>query len=519
MKKYISRIGIYGGFILSLFTTPLFAQEYSDLTPAALEKINLNNVWQKTSNAAGAVWSETPKYSYVDAGYEYYNGNFHRPQQGADGNSLHFKSEGNLILNKTRVWGFFSYNRDNINGTQFNSSIIDPYRGMPYYVADTVMSNWKNQHYNMAFRVAYPLSAHLAIGLEGRYQADLGAKQMDSRTLNRQMTLTLKPSAVYSLNEHHHFGASFEYYSLKEESEMSNVNANVDQTYYKLYGLGTAVIGLGSGRSTDYVGNNVGGALQYQYRGNVNILLEGSYNLKVEDVRVSFSTPQDDSSVRDNIWKGSAVFIKDGKFFLNSLSLIYINRRIDGIQYITKYDNTTSQQGWQTLYSNVRSKYNTDNLSAIYTLMKKRHNEYSWLANASVSYQNEKDVYLMPYSDKKAENLKIGLGGKINSSLSNKLSKRLLTGIDLFYNKNLSGEYNYQGSHADYPVVTKFETVDLNYLITNYYGINLSAVYSQRIKEDLKADIYIKANYKYTKAKDFEFNHRSIIEFSIGSSF
>lgn len=518
MKKYIKYI--YVGVLLSVIITPARAQVISDITPATLERIELNNTWQKTDNAAGAVWTNTPKYSYVNAGYQFYDGNFRRLQQGQDGSNINFNAVGNLILNKTKVFGFFSYNHDNINGSQYNASIIDPYRGMPFYVADTVVSNWRNQHYDMGFRVAHPLNNHWAIGLEGLYSAVLGAKQMDPRTLNKQMTLVIKPSVIYSFNEKNHIGATFQYYNTKEESSMTNENSLIDQNYYAMYGLGTAIKGIGSGRITNYDGNDVGGAIQYQHQGFFNVLLEGGYNLKVEDAKITFDRPRYDSSVRDNIWKGMAIISKTCGLFENFFNITYINRHIDGIQYINQYNTTSSSgAGWDMLYKSVRSKYETNDIKADYTLLKKRENEYMWKTNLSVLYLSQKDEYLLPYSDMKYKNIKFDINGKYNFILSNKLTKRLLTGLDLFYNKNLSGEYNYGGSHANYLVVTQFETSEINYMKTNFYGLNISAVYSQRVKKDLKADIYLKTNYYYAKTKDFDFSHRSLFEFSFGCNF
>lgn len=300
---------------------------------------------------------------------------------------------------------------------------------------------------------------------------------------------------------------------------MSNSNTYVDQKYYKMYGLGTAIAGIGAGRTTDYKGNNVGGALQYGYNGCINLLFESSYNYKVEDAKISFTSPYDEGTTRDSRWEQSLRLQKESGNYINSFQLNYLVRRIDGIQYITAYNSNTENPGYVTLSSNVRSKYKTNSLGADYTLMKKRVSDYAWRLNASALYSSQKDEYLLPYSDKKSENVKFNLGGKANLNLSNKLNKRLLLGADVCYNKNLSGEYNYNGPHADYPVVTKFETTDLNYLITNYYGFNVSAVYSQRVKADLKADAYAKVDVNYTKAKDFDFGHRSVLEVSVGCNF
>lgn len=520
MKTKTKYIAWCLGLLLSSSTVSVSAQNNSDeeVTPAALERTKLTSIWHNTNNAAGNVFDEMKKYSTVDMTYQYYDGNYRRPQQAKDGNSLQFASEGNLLLGKTRVWGFFSYHRDRLNSTQFNASILDPYRGMPYFVADTVVSDWKNQHYQLGFKVAQPLGTRFAIGFEGWYLASTGAKQMDPRTDNSQMTLTVKPSVAYAFSDNDRIGITFEYTNLKEESTMSNVNTSVDQTFYSMYGLGTALIGLGAGRYTNYEGNSFGSSLQYEMKGDIDVLLEGTFRRKVEDVNI-YSTDKHDASVRDRLWQGSAQLRKEGNAFINSLDIVYFNHHIDGIQTISQRDNSEEQQGWMTLYSNVRSKYTTNNVEASYNLLRKRAGEYAWKLRAGMQYLNENDIYILPYSVKNYENMKFIAGGKVNFKLSDRCINRLLMGADFFYNKNLSGKYVYGGSHADYPTVKKFETTDTNYLLTDYYGVNVSAVYSQRVKEDLKADLYAKANFNYTKAKDFGFNHRSVFEFSVGCNF
>ena len=39
----------------------------------------------------------------------------------------------------------------------------------------------------------------------------------------------------------------------------------LDQDYYILYGLGTAIKGIGSGVTSNYIGDRFGGALQYNF--------------------------------------------------------------------------------------------------------------------------------------------------------------------------------------------------------------------------------------------------------------
>lgn len=520
MRKYIKPIIISAqyAFLLLIISPALKAQENKVLsTPAAYESYKLGSLWQQSTNAAGSLIDNPVQFSELNAGYKLVNGSFHRPQEEAKGSSIFIDTEGSIKLKKAYVWGRFNYSRDERKDVTYNSSIIDPFRGMPYYVADSLPANWSNQRYDLQFRVATPkLRNVLSLGLEGSYKAYLGAKQRDPRTENYFYTLELKPGIVYSPNDKHNIGLNFKYASLKEESEMSQENRNVDPVYYELYGLGTAVKGLGSGRTTNYVGNEIGGGLQYNYRGAINLLFGANYSAKVEDVEISFSTPRDDSSTKDQIWNTNLTIYTNGKEYTHYLKLDYQDRSIDGIQYITKYDNT---EGWQSLYKSVRSTYKTKTAKALYTLMANRDEEYNWRVDAGVNYEKKNDTYILPYSVKNTENIAFSLGGKKNFALSDKRTKRLLIGAGIAYNKNLSGEYNYNGQHSDYSVVKYFEQTDLNYLISDYYTVNSSAVYSQRYNETTNATVFAKVNFSYSKTSDFDFSNRTRAEFSIGLNF
>jgi len=493
------------------------AQEVN--TPAAYELKSTENLWRQTNNAAGSLIDNSYNYTIVNSSYDFYNGNFHRPQQGESGKDFNFNSEGAILLDKFYVWGSFNYTQNNIKDANYNASIIDPYRGMPYIVADTNKSDWRNQHYDLRFRVATFPHKKVAFGIEGIYKASIGAKQRDIRTENLFYLLNLKPGIVYSFDKKHHLGLNGEYYSIKEESNMSNVNTYIDQQYYELYGLGTSVQGIGSGRTTNYVGSSFGGSLQYNYRGPINLLFESSYSKKNETVEIGFSRPRKDASVADEILNAKLIMFKKEQDYTNRISLNLTNRKINGTQYVTKYDNSISQLGWIVMSSAVRSTFTNTTLIADYTLIANEGLEYNWVIGMRGKYEAEDDVYLLPKSNKNAANVTTNIYGKKSFKISDKLLKRFLVGVDLSYNKNLSGEYQYSGQHADYLIVTDFEKTDLNYLIANYYSAGISACYSQKLDEAKKANLFIKADFNYTYTSDFDFNNRRLAQISFGFNF
>lgn len=516
MKK-ISYILIILFFLLSLEN--ILAQEMNH-SPAAIEKMKLDQLWHKTDNAAGIFFDGTENYTSLNMSYNSINGNFHRPQQGKNENIWGFDAEGGVKLDKMYLWGEFRYSRNAIKDANYNASIIDPFRGMPYFVADTNISNWNNQHYELAFKACMPhVTNHLSAGIAGGYKASLGAKQRDPRTENYLMKLELKPSIVYSPSTSHHIGLNLVYYSLKEESNMENINTDISQTYYELYGLGTAVIGLGSGRTTNYVGNNIGGGIQYNYTGNVNVLFSSDYSLKVEEVEISFTTPKDDSATKQTLWKNNLYLHTTAKDHSHYLNVEYAKRHIDGIQYITLRDVSETYKGWISLHKNIRSTYKDQFLQIGYDYTKNAQNEYKWLAGIQMGIKEKKDVYLIPRSEKKIKNAFGEIHGKYNCNLSDKLAKRLLMGISFAYNKNLSGHYLYGGSHPEYPIVTELEQGDFDYLSSDFYALNVSATYSQRIKKENKINFFIKANGIFAKGQNTYFNDRNNLLFTLGCNF
>ncbi|MDN4753221.1 hypothetical protein QYZ87_01540 [Porphyromonadaceae bacterium W3.11] len=517
MKRNIVRgLGLLS--FVWLFGTSLYAQV---LSPAGLEMLKQQKFWLHSQNAAGTVFDDTRNYSNVNIGYGIEEGDFHRPQEGENIKSLNVGSEGFLSLKDVYVWGKFSFEQKNVNNAGYNASITDPFRGMPYYVVDLHKSKWRNQYYDLEFRVGTPIYwSKIAFGLQGAYTASIATKQRDPRVDTRFYTLDLIPSITYSIAEKHKLGLTFEYASIKEDSRMSNANNYVDQDYYELYGLGVAVRGIGSGRTTNYFGHKLGAGLQYNYiTSRVNLLFEGTYTAKVENVEVSFDDPKKDASVKDQSIQANVSIYNKGNRYSHYFKTGYYFNHIDGIQYVSQRDNSESQKGWMDLFKSIRSTYRLHVVSANYSLYKNMGEEYSWKLDASMMYKKYQDEYLLPNSTKRAENLYFGLCGKKNVALSDLMNNRLLLSISAGYNKSLSGGYYYGGSHADYITVTQIEKLDNNYLTSNYYQIGANITYSQKYRTDKKANIFAKAGYDYVKTNDYNFDHRSHLTFSIGANF
>lgn len=488
-------------------------------SPAAFELWQAKRLWHQSSNASGSLIDNPHQYSLLNAGYSFYGGDFHRPQEGQGGSEFSVNTEGVQILKNLYTWGSFSYTHENVENAGFNTSLIDPFRGMPYIVVDTNLSDWLKQHYDLKFKVATTQKNKLSFGLEGIYKASIGAKQRDVRTRNQLYFLSFKPGLIYSINKSHRIGINGDFFSIKEESGNSNESAYIDQKYYESYGLGTAVEGIGSGRTTNYFGYNFGGGIQYNYTGEINLIAEGTYATKKEDVQVSFSTPKPDAMVNDRRINGKITLFTTKNNLTHYFSGAFSNRLIDGTQHLTRFDNAIDQRKWVIVSSSIRSKYQTTIINAQYDLIKEQSDEYSWKAGLGANYTSINDTYLLPYSYKRANNITLNIHGKKNFFLSNPLSERLLVGMTLEYKHNLSGEYKYSGQNPEYPTVKDLEKPDLEYLISGYQAAEVSAVYSRKLNPEKKTNLYVEMNFRYINTDHFSYTNRYLGQIKIGSNF
>lgn len=506
--------------LLLLGAAPTMAQQ--DNSPAAMEKLKEHNLWFNTMNAAGTVYDNTRNFSNIIVNYDIEDGDFRRPQQGKKDKNLSVSSEGFMDLNKVYVWGKFSFKHENVTDAGYNASITDPFRGMPYYIVDEYLdSKWRNQFYDLQARVSSPvINNWLTLGLAGNYKASLAAKQRDPSVDTRFYTLRLVPSATFAFNEHHRAGVQIDYTSIKEDSRMDNVYYYLYQYYWATYGLGSSTQDYGSsGPSTNYIGDRIGAAVQYQYEaGPWNILLEGAYAKRVERAEQSYTTPRKMFEAKDQTIDVSGTILHEGEDFTHSLKAAWGYRHIDGIQFMNQRDNTESQQGWIDLHHDIRSTYVTRTASLKYGIMRNRDSEYNWRVDASVAYMGLKDKYILPPSAKDSKNLFIDLEAKKNFRVGDKLNNRLLVAVKGGLRNAMEGCYCYGGTHEEYPTIT-MEAADEAYLTSDAWHVGGSLTYSQQIKEDKKMHVFLKAAVDYHKSKADAFDKRTFASCTLGFNF
>ena len=158
---------------------------------------------------------------------------------------------------------------------------------------------------------------------------------------------------------------------------MKAVNSYVEQTYYLLSGLGMATETSGIQRFLTYNGNQVGGGLQYNYAGRMNILLDLGYSKKVEDAITTPTSPRYLGTTKDGLWSGKLMaYIPDAKKNTHFVEMNWQERKIDGIEYLQKWETDGEEGEYKVYYKSIRSTYKTQTMSLDYRYVINRGMEY-----------------------------------------------------------------------------------------------------------------------------------------------
>jgi len=518
--KYIVGAGV---LVLTLFIVQIATAQnrVEQSNPLSIELLKARSLWFNTGNSAGMVIDNLHNYGILEANYNLTSGDFKLKQDGENENILGVTTEGGQKIGGAYAWGKFSYNNITQKNTLFNTAMLDPHRGVPYYPVDPNLSDWKKQDYNLQMKVASrPLWDKYVLGVEAQYVAQTGAKQMDPRSEVYFYTINVKPAIAAMFGEHK-VGLNFEYENLVQETRRhTNSNNQIDQDVYVMNGLGnhyTAVIGGLQGLSSFlYEGNKFGGELQYSYGfSDIKFLLNGGYTYRVEDVISAVTKPKKEGSIKEESIKANLSVIKEGEN-LHRLNISYNSNLTSGIEYVQVLDQTYEVQRWIDMYSSIRSTFDQYDMVAIYDFYRGAAHEYKWKAGVVANYRFNDDVYFMPRSKRMVENLYLGVNGKINVPVN--LTNRFVAGADFIYKTNMINYYKYGGVDPTSIIITDFMTPDFEYMHQDYYKIGAQVSYFANISKSNNTGVYIKIALDYYKPTEGDGN-RVQTTFGVGLAF
>lgn len=516
--RYILTIGLSLSCFLGAFAQ---GHEQENDSPSARELNKLYFPWLHSNNAAGMLYDTGRPMATIRSNYSHRSGAFKHPQDGRSEKVLTVFSEGFANFANLLTYGSFEYNDLSINEAGYNASILDPHRGMPYYIADIHESNWRKHNYKLLFKVATePMYEKITLGLTGRYSALHGAKQRDPRTDNRLMQLELTPSAVFALNPNHRFGLSAGYTLLKEQSYMQNVNFSDSQDYYSLLGLGKAIKNIGDGETSDYKGVTLSGEAYYQTSlDDFTMMLTLGYRRQTETATVTFSTPNNRGSILLDGVRSSLEFSWDKSNLLHHLQLSGEYSKTRGIEYLNIRDNTEEQKGWVQLHRDVRSEYKRWSLGGTYTMVIKHGTTYDWKFELSSQVRDVADAYLIPRSDYGVRNWASALDVSKRIGLSETYGTELVLRAHGAYAHNLKGEYKYNGSNPDSPMVQGLEKGRLAYESASHMILGGEVTLASKLRPRANGMFFTSVGYDHTSAKSSALGKRGHLSISFGYNF
>ncbi len=512
-----------GALIMALMIVQLATAQNKNMpnTVASVELLKARSLWFDSNNGAGLGFDNLVNFSTLDANYLLKSGDFKFVQDGENENILGFTSEGGRELGDAYAWGKFSYNNVTQKNTQFNTAMLNPHRGVPYFPTDPNLSDWKRQEYTLEMKVTTrPMWDRYMFGLQAKYDAHTGAKQVDPRSEVYYYTVNFKPG-IAALFGNHKIGLNFEYENLSQETRRhTNSNNQVDQDVYVMRGLGnhyTAVIGgLQSLGSFLYKGNKIGGEVQYGYDfNNMRFFVRGGYDYRVEDVISSATKPKKEGSVKEqNIHANATLLIESDN--LSRIEASYSQGTTSGIEYVQVIDNSFEVQRWIDVYSSIRSEYNQSDIAVKYDFYRGAEHEYKWKAALFANYRKNDDIYFVPESSRMVENLYVGVNGGINLPVNQ--FNRFMASAGITYKNNMDGLYEYNGVAPESIVITDFMTPDFEYMKQSYYKIGGEISYFAGLGVNKRSGICLKVAADYYKPTEGDGN-RVIATFGVGFTF
>ena len=514
MKKIYLLLGLIG-----LSASVASAQEV--VREPHIEMNQARSLWFTSNNAAGMGVMPLDKYSIVGFNYNMEKGDFKLTQDGEKETLAGFNTNGATSVGKTQLWGTFDYRNIVEKDASFITNLYDPHRDMPYYVADAVMSKFKKQSYDLGVKAAFPqLWGFVTPGMDLQYTTQTGAKQRDPRSVTYYLTVKANPSLLFELGERSNLGLTFNYEYLYERSTFNRSDTEVDCPVFIMRGLGNYTSDFVSGSvgvgTFFYKGNRIGGGLQYGFKnGGLATLVDVAYSYKVEDAFQNPTKKQAIGSTRQNRWNSSLQVLSENVNYMNKLTLSYVDRKTDGIEYIQELDSSFEVAEWITLAKYVRSKYSFRNLSVKYDIFAKRGESYSWRAGVEGNHSFKDDEYLLPASNLKAENTLWKVYAKKNFAAGEK--SNIVAGLNIGFNKNKKGEYNYTGAYETSETVTNMYKNDILFMSSDYWNFGAEASYSTVVSQ--ATSLFVKGEFQYWSPKDSNFDKRIYTGVSVGITF
>lgn len=380
----------------------------------------VNQLWNLTDNAAGMGYSDVNRGSLTTLLKYYSNGDYHRVQEGSANNGLTFFTERYDRFNdKLFVRGSFAFNM-NTEEDRGWSDVINTYNSNPYIYGSSVRGNYESQKFDLNLKVFTVKRDRLNYGLTIDYKVADIARQRDPRSRTYALDYSIIPSLTYSLSKKSSVGANLKYRFDKEKMpSLSTVQTDPNLKYYTFSGLENAVGRIGGyrGFSRQFLGDYLGGAIQYNFKNNTyNLLISAGMDAYwQETLGDKKQTPGSFNSFNYN-FTSNLLISKKG--YLHNILINIVLKDSGADEYrqnlVSVRDTITgiTTENWVTVYTyKNRFVASVADISAKWNTYSITNKSYRWRAGFNAGYKSFKNIYYLPKSEYSSGKAYAGLNG------------------------------------------------------------------------------------------------------------
>ncbi|MCE1198790.1 MAG: hypothetical protein LWW85_07465, partial [Marinilabiliales bacterium] len=219
----------------------LAAQEQDSINNPTLANRNLRelkNNWSTANNPASHLLDCVENSSAAHYNLEQGSGAAHRIMEPDSVTHHNLVTESYRTLGRIRLMGKFAYASNREKGGRWNGT-MDPYRGNPYIIGDSVRSAlFKKESYQLSGTVALPLNGNWLGGIELNGAFAVAARERDPRPLSTLSKVSIHPGIILR-KRHLDVGLDLGYQLRREEiSYLQHVVDNPDIAYFAFRGFG-----------------------------------------------------------------------------------------------------------------------------------------------------------------------------------------------------------------------------------------------------------------------------------------
>lgn len=483
------------------------AQE-KQIDPVMYDYFTDNHVWFTSGNAAGLAGDNRLEFSKLSLGAELKNGDYRRPQQSDKSKHYLFNALGGLSIGKVYLQGNFNFKQAFDDGVGY-TSLLDPYRGTPYQIADSTGGNWRKQQYDMYVKAASPVWFDLfSVGWQVDLAVGRGAKKIDPRPQTNSNRIDVSPSVAFFLGRHT-LGGSFHYRRFREDVDLMLYNTSDLQKLYLLRGMGQYFYETfnTTRRERSYEGDGKGFSLQYAFvDGRFTAFVSGkymNYEEDADDIDRERNRPKRIGRLKDREIGGEArLSLRTGKM-IHKLDLGYssvehkgteIGQRFEQTDYVTISEAPDRSVCW---VDRIEGAYRLNILNA--------EGVYGWTMGVKALYEDYDDSYAVANSYIRYTRIR----GELQLSKNFRLAERqwLQTGVKGMYNHVTDKTMAYNRANAaedeyDETIAGGLIRGDYEYFKQDYYGGGVFVKYHFKLAKTQWFSAGIDINLRHADSKD-----------------